>query len=262
MKPALLVLAAWILFGGTHLLLSTDPLRGRLVARLGDRGFLNLFSAVAAVAFTVLAATGASQHAHGVAGIALGAHPLVRLLAIASIFLGFSLAAGSLKAYPRSPMALFSGRVSEPLGIERISRHAFFYGLGLWALAHVLLVPTLSAAVFFAGFAVQALVGSALQDRKLLARLGEPYRRYLDQTSALPFAAILAGRQRLVLGELPWSALAVGAGLAWLLREQHGHVFDHYGLWIVLSVLGGAAVATLGAERRERRLRAQEAVHG
>ena len=159
-------------------------------------------------------------------------------------------------------MALFSGAVGEPAGMERISRHAFFYGLGLWALAHVLLVPTLSAAVFFAGFAFQAVLGSALQDRKLLGRLGEPYRRYLDGTSALPFAAILARRQSLVLQELPWTALGAGLGVAWLLREVHGHIFDYYGLWIVLAVLGGAGIATWGAERRQRQLRAQEVVHG
>lgn len=262
MQPALLVLAAWILFGGSHLLLASEPLRGRLVARFGERGFVHVFSAVAAVAFAVLAATAASQHAQGMAGLALGAHPLVRPAAIVTIFLGFALAAGSLQAYPRSPMALFSSRVGEPAGIERISRHAFFYGLGLWALAHVLLVPTLAAAVFFAGFAIQAVLGSALQDRKLLGRLGEPYRRYLAGTSALPFAAILARRQRLVLGELPWTAIAVGLGVAWLLREVHAHIFDHHGLWIVLAVLGGAGIATWGAERRQRQLRAEGVAHG
>ena len=50
MQPALLVLAAWILFGGTHLLLASEPFRGRLVARFGERGFVHVFSAVAAVA--------------------------------------------------------------------------------------------------------------------------------------------------------------------------------------------------------------------
>ena len=35
MTPALAILAAWGLFSGTHLLLATDPLRSRLVERLG-----------------------------------------------------------------------------------------------------------------------------------------------------------------------------------------------------------------------------------
>ena len=73
MTPALAILAAWVLFSGTHLLLATDPIRAGLVRRLGERGFVNAFSAVAAVAFTVLAATGAAFHAEGAAGPGLAA---------------------------------------------------------------------------------------------------------------------------------------------------------------------------------------------
>ena len=70
-NTALAVLLAWALFSGTHLALSTDPIRARLVARFGERGFVNLFSAVAALAFTVLCATGAAFHAQGPPGPAL-----------------------------------------------------------------------------------------------------------------------------------------------------------------------------------------------
>ena len=263
MEPALLVLAAWILFTGSHFLLSSGRLRGRLVARYGERNFIHLFSAVAAVTFSVLAAVGAAQHAQGVQGLALGAHPVVWPIAFGAIFLGFALVAGSLEAYARSPIMVgFSGPIGEPAGFERITRHGFFYGLALWALAHVLLVPTLSAAVFFGGFVVHALVGAALQDQKLRARLGEPYSRYLQATSAVPFAAILAGRQRLVLRELSWGAIAVGVAVAWLLREVHAHVFDFYGLWIVVVTLAGAGFATWRAERRAQQVHSRETAHG
>ncbi len=254
MNPVLAILLAWGLFSSTHLVMASDPIRARLVARLGERGFVNVFSAVAAVAFTILSVTGAVFHAQGPPGLALAGHALARPVAIGAIFLGFALIAGSLTGYARSPMALFSNRVAEPRGVEAISRHGFFYGLACWALAHVLLVPTLASAVFFGGFAFQAVLGSALQDRKLAARLGAPYENYLAKTSAVPFAAIVRGRARFVLSDQPWLAYGVGLAIAWLLREAHAHVFDYYGLYLVAVTLGGAALATWSAERRTRRL--------
>ena len=43
MEPALGVALLWAVFGGTHIGLATMPLRGRLVARLGEIGFTALF---------------------------------------------------------------------------------------------------------------------------------------------------------------------------------------------------------------------------
>ncbi len=99
------------------------------------------------------------------------------------------------------------------------------------------------------------MVGSALQDRKLSARLGTPYQDYLDKTSAVPFAAIVRGRARFSVREQPWLSYAAGLGVAWLLREAHAHVFDYYGSYLVATTLGGAALATWSAERRARQLR-------
>ena len=39
MGPATTVGLAWLLFGGTHVGLSTRAVRARLVARLGEAGF-------------------------------------------------------------------------------------------------------------------------------------------------------------------------------------------------------------------------------
>jgi uncharacterized membrane protein len=241
MEPALLVAATWLFFFGTHLGLASEPFRGALVRRLGSRGFFALFYAVAAVTFTIWVVVTAAVRVEGLPGLALGEHVLIRILAMAGIVTGLSLSAGGLASYPSSPMALPSHPVRAPRGVDRITRHPFFAGLALFALGHVLIVPTLAAAVFFAGIAFQAVVGAAHQDRKLAHRLGPPYCDYLARTSAVPFAAILLGRQRLSAFEQPWIAYAVGALFALGLRQLHAHLFDHGGLWIVGSVLGGTA---------------------
>ena len=52
MEPVVGVMLLWLVFGGTHVGLATRPVRGALVARLGDKGFGVLFSAVSVVSFT------------------------------------------------------------------------------------------------------------------------------------------------------------------------------------------------------------------
>ncbi len=91
-----------------------------------------------------------------------------------------------------------------------------------------------------------------MQDQKLQARLGAPYRAYRAATSAVPFAAILTGRQSIAWDEQPWGAFALGLALAWGLRMIHAHLFDFVGLGIVAVVLAGAAMATVGAEREAK----------
>ena len=241
MEPTLLVVATWLLFFSTHIGLTSEPFRGALVRQLGNRGFFVLFYVVAAVTFTLWVAVTAAVRLEGLPGLALGGHLVVRTLAIGVIVSGLSLSAAGLASYPSTPMALPFNPVRAPRGVERITRHPFFAGLTLFAVGHVLIVPTLAAAVFFAGLAFQAVVGAAHQDRKLAARRGQPYRDYLAQTSALPFAAILFGRQRFSAFEQPWIAYSAGALLAPGLHQVHAHLFDHGGLWIVASVLGGTA---------------------
>jgi len=241
MEPTLLVAGTWLVFFATHIGLAIEPFRGALVRQLGNRGFFVLFYVVATVTFTIWVAVTAAVRLEGVSGLALGGHLVIRTVAIGVTVIGLSLSVAGLASYPSTPMALPFHPVREPRGVERITRHPFFAGLTLFAVGHVLIVPTLATAVFFAGLAFQAVVGAAHQDRKLAARLGQPYRDYLARTSAVPFAAILFGRQRLSTFEQPWIAYAVGALLALELRQVHAHLFDHGGLWIVASVVGGTA---------------------
>ena len=70
------------------------------------------------------------------------------------------------------------------------------------------------------GALVLALFGTASIDAKRRRALGPVYDTFVAQTSNVPFAAILAGRQKLNLGEIGlvrilaavavWAALALG----------------------------------------------------
>src|SRR5262249_54119579 len=187
--------------------LATRSIRGWLVARLGEGGFFFLFTLAAVGSFAGLVRYYAVHQFEGASGFALGADPVLRWPLMGLVVLGVVLINGSLAAYPHSAMALFRRTVPDPRGLERVSRHPFFVGVGLLAAAHVLLATRLTGTVFAAGLALVAFVGAWHQDRKLHALRGAAYGRYLATTSTLPFAAIVAGRQRLVWNELPWPSL-------------------------------------------------------
>src|SRR5438105_1612275 len=125
MAPVLGVLALWVVFGGMHIALASGRIRAALVARLGEWGFMLVFSLVAAVSFSALVS---------------------------------------------------------------------FY-----------------AAHRFAG------------------------------SAAPSFGAVVTGRQRVVWGELPFGAFALGAMFVVALRMVHASIFARGGVWIISTVLGGAA---------------------
>jgi uncharacterized membrane protein len=233
--------------------LATASVRGRLVGRLGQHGFLAVFWAIAALSFTALVVFYAAHRLEGASGPDLGRDPGLRGVLMAVIVLGVVLGAYGLADYPRLPTALFAQTVRGPRGVERITRHPFFVGTALFAGAHVLLATRLVGTVFFAGFALLAVLGARHQDRKLLAARGEAYARYLAVTSTVPFAAILSGRQAAAWGEISVVVAAVGLGVAFVLRVVHDSLFAHGGTWIVVALLAGALQATVQRLRRARR---------
>jgi uncharacterized membrane protein len=253
MNPVVMVTLLWVLFGGSHVALAA--LRPRLVTRLGEMGFTLLFSIVASVSFTALVMYYAAHRFEGPAGFALGGSSAVRWTLMTVVVLGVALNAPALVSYPRMPMALFGQPIQSAYGIERITRHPFFAGAALFALAHMLLATRLVGTVFFAGLLTLAVVGAWHQDRKLLARRGTAYGDYLAATSTVPFVAIAGGRQRLIWSELPVKALAVGALIALVLRYEHDVLFADGGIWIAATVVGGGTVAGINAWRRARRRR-------
>lgn len=259
MEPAIAVGLLWLLFGGLHIGLATRRVRAALVAQLGEGGFMALFSLLASATFAAFITYYAAHRFAGAPGPALGTVPALHWTLMAFIVSGIVLVSMGSVAYPGSPYDSFGRRIRAPRGIERITRHPFFTGTALFALAHALLATRLVGTVAFAGIALVAVVGAWHQDAKLLARNGKPYAEYLGTTSALPFAAIGAGRQRVAWREFPSGAVAVGLGLALALRMVHASIFAQGGVWVIVTVVGGGAILTWQSWRRARRDRVLEA---
>ena len=202
------VVAWWIAFAGSHLLLSSRLIRPRLVARLGARPFAGLYSAIAVLTFVPLVGAYWECRHGGPMLWALrmlpGAVPLALLLGATGVaFVATSFAQPSVTGMDQRA-------VTRARGLTRITRHPLFMGLALWGSGHLIVNGFATDAVFFGGFAVFGFLGAIHQDSRKRGEQGRRLEAFYTETSLLPFAAIVTGRNHLELAELPWLALALG----------------------------------------------------
>jgi len=216
----LLILAA-ILWVGVHVGIAGTVVRARLAARLGEGGFRIAYSAVSVLAIYALVAAwnAADTTPLWTAGPAL--RWLLAALMLPVIFLFVASVAG------RNPTSVGQegALAAEPRGIFRITRHPMLWSFALWALLHIVGNGDSAALVFFGAFLVTALVGMPSIDAKLATRRPEAWPAFRQATSILPFAAILAGRQRLEAREIGWIVPGVSLVLWAALLHFHRHIF-------------------------------------
>src|SRR5437588_563221 len=128
MRSVLGLTALWLVFGGMHIGLATCRVRDGLVSRLGERGFLALFSFIAAVSFSVLVHYYTLHRFDGPPGLALGAVPVLRWTLMAVVVAGIVMVAASLVVCPRLPIAVL---------LRTVHGSIFAHG-GAWVIAAVL----------------------------------------------------------------------------------------------------------------------------
>ena len=81
-------------------------------------------------------------------------------------------------------------------GIMRITRHPQLIGMSLWCLAHFIWIGSTFILATSAGLIGYHLFSAWLGDRRRLALFGKEYQKLIDQTSIIPFKAILEGKQK------------------------------------------------------------------
>jgi uncharacterized membrane protein len=217
------VLLGWIAFGGTHILLSHGSIRASLSRKLGPMGFKGLYSLVALATFAFLVF---SYFPHRHAGplwwdlrTAPGAVRFVELLMLVSFIL---IVAAFITP---SPTGMDPRGRHEPRGVLRITRHPFTMGAAIFGIAHCIPNGFGSDLAFFGGFALFSIIGAFHQDaRKQRDALPEE-RPFFDETSVIPFAAILRGRQSFKPRELSWIGVLVAVVLAIVIRLLHARWF-------------------------------------
>ena len=223
MSAAVVVAFLWVLFAVTHIGLSSQTWRPRVVAALGAQGFLGVYSLLALVVFTALVwfyighrHQGTQLWAPSIAGA--GSWAIYALQGVA-----WSLVVAGVMT--PSPAAFVVGDAKRPepaRGVHLLTRHPVFMGAGIFGALHLFVMGSASDVAFWAGFPLFALIGCAHQDRRKLATEGADYRAWHERTPFLPFS----GRETVRgLRELPPLAIPIGVVLATGLRLLHGPLF-------------------------------------
>lgn len=207
----------------SHFLISSTRLRALLVRGLGERLYSGAYSVLALAAFAWLVVAYRQAPA-----AAVWAAPRALQLALWPVILLASLlaVAGLTTANPviaRSER-LF-GRPEVVHGVLRITRNPFFWGGGLFALAHVILIGEVAAMLAFGSIALLGLAGAPLLDAKKARRHGPAWDAFAAATSDIPFLAIAQRRQRLAWREIGLWRLALGIAVFLAALLAHARLF-------------------------------------
>ena len=191
---------AWLLL---HFLVSGTTVRDGLTGVLGEQAYLALYSLASVggivwLAMSYNAATAESlvplwDFGPGVSHLGL------IVVAIAFVF-------GLPGVLMPSPTGVGQGGLADrpdlARGVLRITRHPFLWSVALWAGFHLAANGDLASAIFFGTWLILSVGGTFSIDEKRARALGAKWDGYARATSNIPFAAILGGRQKLVLSEL------------------------------------------------------------
>jgi uncharacterized membrane protein len=209
------LIAAAAFFLAIHFGVSGTRLRDRLVSAIGEKAYRGLFSLASLIGLIwLIYAYGHAPH-QPLWDQLLMLKPVASVLVlIAFLFIVVGLATPSPTV---AGMESQLTRDAPARGIVRITRHPFLWGVGLWALVHLVINGDAASLVLFGSLLVLALGGTASIDNKRRRNFGEHWDRFAAATSNVPFGAIAAGRNQLgaALSEIgivrPLIAIAVFA---------------------------------------------------
>jgi uncharacterized membrane protein len=198
------LLIAAVVFVGSHFGISSTGLRDVLVRRLGERPYLALYSAVALILLAWLIFAYVEIADPWTLWIR---PPLLVVLPIVIMPLALLLIVGGYTQ--RNPTAVMQGKpvpTDRPApGVLAITRHPLMWGIGLWAIVHLVISDDVASIVFFGAFAILALHGTRMLDaKKRRTWPPEDWQRFAAATSNIPFAALLTSRNEFRFAEIGW----------------------------------------------------------
>ena len=221
------LLAAATFFVLLHLLVSGTRVRDAITGKIGDGPYMGLFSLVSVaglawLGFGYAAARTAPWNASYWDITPATRHIQLGLMLIAVIFIVVGLTT------PNPTSVKQEGALERPdvvKGMLRITSHPFLWGVALWGLGHLIVNGDRAGIVLFGAMLMLALFGTASIDAKRKRALGPTWHAFATQTSNIPFAAILSGRQSFKLGEIGWWRIAAALVIYAALAFGHPHLF-------------------------------------
>jgi uncharacterized membrane protein len=219
MSATLTILLLWLAFAATHMTLASVQLRPKLVARLGERPYIALYSALSLVLFVALVwVYFANKHA-GPLLWNLPKNDLLEVIVILGNAVAFVLFASAF--VQPSPTGMATSE-TDPRGVLLITRHPLFMAIAIWSAFHLLPNGSTADVAFFGGMVAFTLLGAWHQDRRKLETEPPEFKEFYASTPFLPFTGRRTGQG---LRQLSPSAIAIGIALTVFLRYFHSSFF-------------------------------------
>jgi uncharacterized membrane protein len=221
-----LFLAA-VTFLAIHFIVAGTRLRDAIVAAIGERAYLGLFSVASVISIVWLAVAYNAAQAGGEDTQLYDLGPGMRHLGIPVIGLAFLLGVQGLMM-PNPTAVMQDGAVGKAdtiHGVLRITRHPFLWGVAIWSAFHLSANGDLASVVLFGMFLITALLGTVSIDAKRKRKLGAAWDDFANRTSNIPFAAAIGGRTPLKIGESFGWRFWVALVLFVAMLLAHAHVF-------------------------------------
>ena len=212
-----------ILFVVTHLGMTARSIRPRLVAAMGERPYLGIYSLISFATLIPLTIEFFRNKHSGAMLWNLSGEATVRVFSITLMLLALVFVVGAF--ITPSPAGLAPNAKFEPRGMLKFTRQPLFVGLSLFGFAHMLMNGWVGDLLYFGSFPVVSIIGAWHQDQRKLVQLGDDYRKFREQTSILPGAALISGRIQLSAADLSIPALVVGVAATVLLLIAHQRIF-------------------------------------
>lgn len=217
-----LILAA-VAFMLVHALPATG-LRPWLIRRIGTPGYLAGFSILSIGLLVVMAL--AYREAAPASPLWI-AGPSLRIIIALFMLVAFWLAVAANSQ--RNPAAVGGGATLEesaaPRGVFTVTRHPLLVAIVLWGILHLIANADIPSLILFGSFIVTSIAGAAAQDRRKEQEIGAAWRRYVAQTSRMPFAAIVERRTRFDHSDITWWRVAITLALWLAFLIGHGDIF-------------------------------------
>lgn len=222
------LIAAAAFFLLIHFGIAGTTLRDRILARIGMKTYRAVFSVLSVAGIVWL--VGAYSRAPLVP--LWSAQSWIKYVAVALVFVAFLYAVTGLQT-PNPTAASFESRLARDdavLGIIRVTRHPFLWGVALWSFAHLIVNGDVASLILFGSLLLLAVAGTVSIDAKRRREFGPQWDRFAAATSNVPFVAIGSGRNRLALGEIGFRRLAVAIALFAVFLLAHSALFGGHPL--------------------------------
>ncbi len=209
--------AAFAVFFLSHSVPVRPPVKARIVAHAGQRGFALGYSVLSlAVLVWVIGAAGRAPFVPVWDRAPWQPHVTLTLMLAACLILGLAVARPNPFSFGGARNNRFNA--ARP-GLVRYMRHPLLVALALWGVGHLIPNGDLAHVILFGGFAAFALAGGRLIDRRKRREMGADWHRVREAVTAAPLWTRPANWGGALL------RLGLGAGLYAALIVLHPVVF-------------------------------------